>query len=48
MAEIELGILTRQYMSRRIDSMEKLKSEVTAWQMNHNTAEAKANCPFTT
>ena len=48
MAEIELGILARQCLSRRIDNMEKLKDEVAAWQVIRNTAEAKVNWRFTT
>ena len=48
MAEIELGIMARQCLSRRIDSMEQLKDEVAAWQMIRNTAEAKVNWRFTT
>ncbi len=48
MAEIELGILARQCLSRRIDSMEKLKDEVAAWQMFRNSSEAKVNWRFTT
>ena len=48
MAEIELGILARQCLSRRIDNREQLKDEVVAWQINRNTAEAKVNWRFTT
>jgi len=48
MAEIELGILARQCLSRRIDNMEQLKDEVAAWQTIRNTAEAKVNWRFTT
>ena len=48
MAEIELGILARQCLSRRIDNMEQLKNEVAAWQVIRNTAEAKVNWRFTT
>ncbi len=48
MAEIELGILSRQCLSRRIDNMEQLKNEVAAWQVIRNTAEAKVNWRFTT
>ncbi len=47
-AEIELGILARQCLSRRIDNMEQLKDEVAAWQVIRNTAEAKVNWRFTT
>ena len=48
MAEIELGILSRQCLSRRIDNMEQLKREVAAWQAIRNTAEAKVSWRFTT
>jgi len=48
MAEIELGILARQCLSRRIENMEQLKDEVAAWQVIRNTAEAKVNWRFTT
>ena len=48
MAEIELGILARQCLSRRIDNMEQLKDEVAAWQVIRNTTEAKVNWRFTT
>ena len=47
MAEIELGILARQCLSRRIDSMEQLKDEIDAWQSVRNAAEAKVNWQFT-
>ena len=48
MAEIELGVLARQCLSRRIDNSEQLKDEVAAWQLTRNTAEAKVNWRFTT
>jgi hypothetical protein len=48
MAEIELGILARQCLSRRIDNRGQLKDEVAAWQLTRNTAEAKVNWRFTT
>jgi hypothetical protein len=48
MAEIELGILARQCLSRRIDNMEQLKDEVAAWQVIRNSSEAKVNWRFTT
>ncbi len=47
MAEIELGILARQCLARRIDNMEQLKEEVAAWQAIRNAAEAKVNWRFT-
>jgi len=48
MAEIELGILARQCLSRRINNTEQLKDEVDAWQAIRNTAKAKVNWRFTT
>lgn len=48
MAEIELGILGRQCLSRRIDNMEALCREVKAWQMERDLAGTKINWQFTT
>lgn len=41
MAEIELNVITRQCLSRRIDTIDKLKSELSAWEAkrNHNSAK---------
>ena len=36
MAEIEIGILSRQCLDRRIASREVLQSEVDAWQQARN------------
>ena len=47
MAEIELGILARQCLSRRIENMEQLKNEVAAWQAVRNAALAKVDWQFT-
>ena len=47
-AEIELNVLTRQCLSRRIDSIEKLTSELTAWEKERNDASAKVNWQFRT
>lgn len=47
-AEIELNVLTRQCLSRRIDSVEKLTSELTAWEKERNDASAKVNWQFRT
>ena len=41
MAEIEIGIMDRQCLNRRIPSAKLLKSEILAWQNNRNLAEAK-------
>jgi hypothetical protein len=48
MAEIELGILGRQCLSRRIDSVQDLRREVKAWESMRDAAAAKANWQFTT
>jgi hypothetical protein len=48
MAEIELGILGRQCLARRIENAEQLKREVAAWETDRNEAEAKVDWQFTT
>ena len=48
MAEIELGILSRQCLSQRIDNIEKLREETAAWEKNRDGAEVKVNWQFTT
>jgi hypothetical protein len=48
MAEIELGILGRQCLSRRIDNMDALRREAKAWETARNAAGAKVNWQFTT
>ena len=48
MAEIELGILSRQCLDRRIASVDVLKQEVSAWQKQRNNRTAKVNWRFTT
>lgn len=48
MAEIELNVLNRQCLSRRIDNMETVKEEVEAWCNSRNNMNAKINWQFTT
>jgi hypothetical protein len=48
MAEIELGIMGRQCLSRRIDNVEELRREVKAWNVTRNAAGTKVNWQFTT
>ena len=36
MAEIELNVMTRQCLSRRISTLDKLKCELSAWEMERN------------
>lgn len=46
-AEIELSVLSRQRLNRRIPDMETLREEVKAWQSDRNQANATANWQFT-
>ncbi len=48
MAEIELGILGRQCLERRIDHTDQLTREVAAWEVELNAAKAKVNWRFRT
>jgi hypothetical protein len=48
MAEIELSILGRQCLSRRIDNMQDLRHEVNAWKRARNDAGTKVNWQFRT
>jgi len=48
MAEIELGILSRQCLDQRIDCVQELRKEVSAWEQQRNAAAAKVNWHFTT
>ncbi len=47
-AEIELGILSRQCLDRRIGTIEELKPEVRAWQRQRNNACGTVDWQFTT
>jgi hypothetical protein len=48
MAEIELSVLARQCLSRRIGDKEKLKREVKAFEEKRNAAKAKIEWKMTT
>ena len=48
MAEIELNVLMRQCLSRRIDDIGNVQSEVAAWQHHRNNRDATVNWQFTT
>ena len=47
-AEIEFSALKRQCLNRRIDSMEKMRSEVSAWNKDRNTRQTKVDWQFET
>jgi hypothetical protein len=48
MAEIELSVLARQGLDRRIPDVALLKRSVAAWQTRRNQAQAKVDWRFTT
>ena len=48
MAEIEIGVLRRQCLDRRIDNRERLEREIAAWQQKRNAAGARVEWMFTT
>ena len=48
MAEIELGVLIRQCLSRRIPDKSTLEKEVRAWQKDRNAKVVKVDWRFTT
>jgi hypothetical protein len=48
MDEIELGILTRQCLNRRIPDKATFEREVKAWQNDRNEKVVKVNWRFTT
>ena len=47
MAEIEIGILARQCLNRRIDSRQLLHNEVNAWQQARNALQRTIEWKFT-
>lgn len=47
-AEIELNVMTRQCLSRRISSIDVLRSELAAWEDERNNGKSKVNLQFTT
>ncbi len=47
-AEIELSVLSRQCLDRRIPDHETLEREVTAWVHDRNAASTRINWRFTT
>ncbi|MGI9278305.1 MAG: transposase, partial [Endozoicomonas sp.] len=48
MAEIELSILSRQCLNRRIPDQDALKSEILAWASRRNNIESQMEWRFTT
>jgi len=48
MAEIELSVLTRQCLDRRIPEKDVLKEEIAAWEKRRNQISSKTDWQFTT
>jgi hypothetical protein len=48
MAEIELSVLSRQCLDRRIPDPETLKAEISAWETRRNETANKIDWQFTT
>lgn len=48
MAEIELSVLSRQCLDRRIDNRDLLSREIATWQADRNAANARINWQFKT
>ena len=48
MAEIELSVLERQCLTRRIADRETLAAEVAAWQQQRNAEQVTIHWQFTT
>lgn len=47
-AEIELNVMTRQCLSRRIAAIDELRQELAAWETGRNKSVARINWQFTT
>ena len=48
MAEIELNVLTKQCLNRRIEDFKTIKTEVKAWQGYRNNKDSRIKWQFTT
>lgn len=48
MVEIEIGVLARQCLDRRVGSYSRLVAETTAWEKRRNAERARINWMFTT
>ena len=47
MAEIEIGVLNRQCLNRRIDHVQTLAEEIVAWEAKRNADAVKLHWTFT-
>ena len=47
-AELELSVLTRQCLDRRMPDLDTLRQETQAWETRRNTAQKEVDWQFTT
>lgn len=48
MAEIEIGIMSRQALERPLPDLESLKKQVHSWTLKRNSEKVKINWQFKT
>ena len=48
MAEIEIGIMSRQALSKPLPDLESFKEQIRNWTIKRNAKQAKINWQFTT
>jgi hypothetical protein len=48
MAEIEIGVLSQQCLSKHIPTLKQMEKETTAWAETRNLAKRTVNWQFTT
>jgi hypothetical protein len=48
MAEIELSVLSRQCLNRRMDRLDLVQTECTAWAQDRNARQTGIDWRFTT
>jgi hypothetical protein len=46
MVEIELSVLSRQCLNRRIPDLDTMKREISAWENQRNAVQATVNWRF--
>ena len=46
MAEIEIGVMSRQALSKPLPDLESFRQQIRAWTVNRNKEHAKINWQF--
>ena len=47
-AEIEIGVMSRQALSKSLPDLDSFKQQVRVWTSKHNSQSIKVNWQFTT